>query len=63
MEVKGVGIGNGEERQGIEGADGVRESGRELREREQWLKFWMGSLNDLRRLGEMACPPTWLICN
>ena len=29
-----MGIGNGEERQGIEGADGVRESGRELRERE-----------------------------
>ena len=34
MEVKGVGIGNSEERQGIEGADGVRESGQELRERE-----------------------------
>ena len=34
MEVKGVGTGNGEERQGIEGADRVRESDQELRERE-----------------------------
>ena len=33
MEVKGVGIGNGEERQEIEGANKVRESDQELRKR------------------------------
>ena len=35
MEVKGVGIGNGKERQGLGGVNGVRESGQPGRERER----------------------------
>ena len=50
-----MGIANGKERQGL----GVLMERERERERSNELSYETITLN-LRRLGKMACPPTWL---